>query len=308
MKEKLKELNCGNCGSTLDIWSNAIDIEYGAMPDFIDLTSYYECKACEILIAHPQLSEHLHQIYPKNYYSFANSSGLLSNLKKVFDFRLVRSWLNAGNFDKSEKLRVADLGGGVGYFGRLVAEVIQNSEITVVDFDNMPNKNLDNFKFQRVDLNQSFPFGEYDLIIAWNILEHLSSPSQFLNSCLNHLSINGHLAIQTPNYKSLNARLFKRTYWGGLHAPRHFTIYSGKSLLKEIEKMKFEVVKVKYVQGAHFWAVSCCKVLGLRGNSTKSIHSYKTYNVFLFIFAVLDSFLSRFSKTSQIQILARVKV
>jgi len=40
----------------------------------------------------------------------------------------------------------------------------------------------------------------------------------------------GALVVETPNLDSWDARLFKETWWGGYHIPRHWTLFDANSL------------------------------------------------------------------------------
>ncbi len=50
-------------------------------------------------------------------------------------------------------------------------------------------------------------FGEYDLITALEIIEHLANPGNLLELATKNLKPDGHILISTPNIQSLPARL-----------------------------------------------------------------------------------------------------
>jgi 2-polyprenyl-3-methyl-5-hydroxy-6-metoxy-1,4-benzoquinol methylase len=54
---------------------------------------------------------------------------------------------------------------------------------------------------------------EYDLITAFDVIEHLYDVNEFINSCLDSLSPTGHLAIVTGDISSLSSRLTKNNWW-----------------------------------------------------------------------------------------------
>jgi SAM-dependent methyltransferase len=198
----------------------------------------------------------------------------------------------------------------VGYFADISLELFPNAIVTVTDFDiskkNDPSRSETNKIFLPCDLNVEFPDGKFDLIIAWNILEHVLDPYEFIVNCYNSLNKNGVLLLQTPNFHTLSAKLFKNYYWGGLHAPRHFVLFSEKSLIQNLGKGGFKAFKIKYVQGAHLWSVSLCNFLNIKvkpgGNA---IIKFKSYNFFLYIFAILDIAASKITRTGQVQVVAR---
>ena len=163
----------------------------------------------------------------------------------------------------------------------------------------------DNRIFVECDLNVEFPQGKYDVIVAWNILEHVLSPKNFLSSCNSALSESGVLLIQTPNFQTISARIFRKTYWGGLHAPRHFTLFSRFSLENHIDRAGLRIRDFQYVQGAHFWSVSIANLFRLRAKrNQKSILDYKVYSISMLFFACVDLVLAKVSKTGQMYVAA----
>jgi hypothetical protein len=94
------------------------------------------------------------------------------------------------------------------------------------------------------------------VILALNILEHVENPSQFLDTIQSNLSSDGVAVIQTPNYKALDFKIFRRTYWGGFHTPRHFYLFNHESLVKLIESSGLKVESQKFIPAGPFWAFS----------------------------------------------------
>jgi cyclopropane fatty-acyl-phospholipid synthase-like methyltransferase len=109
----------------------------------------------------------------------------------------------------SKESRILVLGAGSGAFDcRLVNGGYR--EITSIDinFDNYLHVN-DAINFIPADLNEDFSLvvdGEYDLIIAIEVIEHLYSTDAFLNSCKKLLASEGGIVISTPNPKSYGSR------------------------------------------------------------------------------------------------------
>lgn len=76
----------------------------------------------------------------------------------------------------------------------------------------------------------------FDLITAFDILEHLSSPVAFLSACLTLLNPNGKVVITTPNTNSWE-RLLKPQGWSGAMDVQHrilFNRYSLEFLLRRV--------------------------------------------------------------------------
>ena len=88
--------------------------------------------------------------------------------------------------------------------------------------------------------------GEFDAIIAFEVIEHIYSPATFLNNCRNLLKTGGTLIISTPYHGYLKnlvlaltgkmERHFQPTHEGG-----HIKFWSRKSLLSELRQFEFRV-------------------------------------------------------------------
>jgi SAM-dependent methyltransferase len=49
--------------------------------------------------------------------------------------------------------------------------------------------------------------GEYDLVVAMEIIEHLENPARFLRECARLIRTNGKILLSTPNIVDANSRL-----------------------------------------------------------------------------------------------------
>ncbi|MDH5525840.1 MAG: class I SAM-dependent methyltransferase [Nitrospirota bacterium] len=78
-------------------------------------------------------------------------------------------------------------------------------------------------------VSQKFPSGHFDAVVLSHVIEHVPDPVELLSECKRVLHPGGHLVIYTPNADSLGHRLFGRD-WRGLEPPRHFQIFTLRSL------------------------------------------------------------------------------
>lgn len=90
---------------------------------------------------------------------------------------------------------------------------------------------------ETVDLNRKF-----DLIIAGEIIEHLSNPGIFLDNMKKHLKNDGQLLITTPNAKSFAYLFFKGN-------SEHTCWYCRNTLNQLLKRHGFKIKQVRiYVQ------------------------------------------------------------
>ncbi len=245
-------LACGSGGG--EVWAIATDIEYHTTESRF---TYFRCRACDCLWIDPIPVDALNEIYPPNYYSYAeNSVSLVGRIKSVFDRRLFRSLLSNVTGDA---LRVLDIGGGSGASLDLVRETDGRvTETVVVDLDDgardLAQLQGHMFFHGRIeDYDDSAPF---DLILMLNLIEHVANPAEVLRKVAMLLRPGGRILVKTPNWRSLDHFLFRHQSWGGFHCPRHWVLWTMPGFRALAESCGLEIVSEKYTQGAPFWAVS----------------------------------------------------
>ncbi len=112
------------------------------------------------------------------------------------------------NIKKESKILV--LGSGTGSFDKRLADSGFNNIISSdINQENYTYSN-ENIKFMPLDLNSDFSAKinqDFDLIIATELIEHLSSPNKFIKECKNLLNKKGVLIISTPNLHNLQSRI-----------------------------------------------------------------------------------------------------
>ena len=74
-----------------------------------------------------------------------------------------------------------------------------------------------------------FEPASFDVVTYWDVLEHTFSPSAELACCARLLKPGGLLAINVPNWDSVERRLFG-PYWNGFDPPRHLYTFKRPAL------------------------------------------------------------------------------
>jgi hypothetical protein len=143
-----------------------------------------------------------------------------------------------------------------------------------------------------------------------NLIEHVPDPLAVLEKARSLLSERGLVWLQTPNFRALDARLYRNLNWSGYHCPRHFVIFSEESLPHHLGRAGLEPVELRRTQGAPFWAASVC---GLRRRHDprpddelpKPLVEYRSFGPLAALGAGFDFATRRFRQVSQVMVLAR---
>jgi 2-polyprenyl-3-methyl-5-hydroxy-6-metoxy-1,4-benzoquinol methylase len=106
-------------------------------------------------------------------------------------------------------------------------------------------KNYHRCSAEDFDLNKT-----YDVIFAGDLIEHLSNPGLFLESCLKHLKEDGFLLITTPNTYNLFSMAGKLTRPEPIVNSDHTCYFNTRTLSVLLKKNKWKATEV-----AHLYSV-----------------------------------------------------
>lgn len=100
----------------------------------------------------------------------------------------------------------------------------------------------------------------YDLIHSSHLIEHVESPYAYLCKTWDLLAPGGLSVFITPNTATWEARAFGR-HWGGLHAPRHWTLLDRTNVRRLAERAGFEHLDTRFSTNGTFWTWTCHSAL-----------------------------------------------
>lgn len=86
-----------------------------------------------------------------------------------------------------------------------------------------------------------YPDKSFDVITFWDVLEHTYSPLTELMQTAKLLRPGGLVAINIPNWHSLDRRLFG-PHWIGFDPPRHLYVFTRSTLTALLEKTGFRPI------------------------------------------------------------------
>ncbi len=276
-------LMCHNTGWRLVI--RCEDVEYRCKPGTFDLV---ECTQCGHVYVHPlpQYSE-ISSLYPNTYYTVNKKSplyldGAIYEKKLGADAHKLRRSLSGFNIRS-----IVDVGAGeISRLAKLKEAFGGNVEAIAFDIQFEPDieKQAQQVGVKLVHGNvetntDALRDNGHDLIIMRQLLEHLRDPELAVRNLARKLAPNGLMIIDTPNRGGLDYQIFRKRYWGGYHVPRHFHLFTQKSLTELIERAGLTVHKKGYLPSMGFWIISLRVLFGLnsieRGPSFWEFLRYK---------------------------------
>jgi len=277
---------------------------------------FVTCRACSHVWLNPRPAiSTLSAIYPPTYYAYhydTEVNALARRGKEFLDARKFAGILTTlGRPAKS----FVDIGCGDGRFLKLMrSRGVPDSTNYGLELDDKVCARLraDGFSAicKRVEDCDDIPAGSLDLATMFHVIEHVDDPAAVTRRIASWLAPGGVFAVETPNIDSLDARLFRNTYWGGYHIPRHWNMFTPRSLSRLLEAAGLEVVATRYQTGHSFWMWSMHHVTRYHGASRPRL-AHALFNPFkglpaLLAFTAFDKLRAAVGcKTSSMLMLAR---
>lgn len=277
----------------------------------------YECKNCYVWWLNPRPNANeLNIIYPETYYAY-NFEKKIGKFIYTAKLILDRIKLNKIFNYHPEKIKsYLDIGCGDGRYLKIAKKIglLQNN-IIGIEINQAQTKHLSsvgfNIKIGSVEnIDELIKNKKIDLITMFHVIEHISNVKETLIKLKNILNKDGLLVVETPNYDSLDCQLFKKSYWGGYHCPRHWTIFNPESIKKAMDIVGFEVIKIEYKTGHSFWLYSFHHYLKYKLNFPVLANFFDPLNskIFLIIFTIFDILRIKLGyKTSSMLIYSKIK-
>lgn len=223
--------------STQLVLENATDYITG------DSFSLYECEACGLVQTHPR-PEDLSPYYPAQYRRY---TPLILALLKAFYGMRVRGWSKL--FPKPARAFEMGCGDGLMLAGLrdLGWEVLGNERTEAMTEFARTQLGIEVFSGDLADMPDVPPF---QMIILFQVLEHLVDPLGDLKILRGKIADDGKIIIGVPNFASWQAK-FGKAGWLHLDVPRHLNHFTPQSIGKVLGLAGFRVVKIRYASPEH---------------------------------------------------------
>lgn len=145
-------------------------------------------------------------------------------------------------FNINNLKKVLDIGSGYGFMRQPFLEnKIDNDGIEISEYAIRAAKKLFNIETFNVDITQLNSM--YDCILAYDLIEHLDDPKDYIRSIKNNLLADGYLVIRTPNLLSLEFYMFVNKY----HSLKkeHLNYFTVQSLIFLLQDLGFSIINIE---------------------------------------------------------------
>ena len=240
----LKTCNLCKSSSANPLWTDCTD--YITSDDF----TLISCSQCGT-VSLDSIPNSMDTYYPKQYrdYGFITSN----LLRLTFKIKANR-WSKKISSPKNRA--VLEVGCGQGILisefkrrGWTAVGIERNAETAL----NARNKSqLDVYAG---DVDNLPPNQKFNLIILYNVLEHLESPMDTLEKCKQKLTEGGNIVITVPDFDCWQRKVFNRV-WLHLDVPRHINHFSASSfdyISKELDMSLADISPSSFIHDWFGW-------------------------------------------------------
>lgn len=222
--------------------------------------SFCRCASCEHLYLNPRpYTEDLKIIYPSTYYAFAEEQAgnpVVGYFRNIWESRKIKDFRKLVG---SGKKKILDVGCGEGRFLSLLKQYGDpNWELVGLDLDEQAAQRCRHRGFRcEVARIESFSKSEkFDVIIMFQLIEHVDNPREVIESMRSMLNPGGFLILETPNPAGIDYHLFKKSWWGHYHFPRHWHLFTPEILGRVLRESGFEDIHASSLLSPASWIIS----------------------------------------------------
>jgi len=241
--EYILDVSCPHC------FQNDFDIEESFL---LNGFHHHECKNCNCLYVSPRLKDNcLTEIYSDEYYSEMFQKSMIpffEKRKRLIGEPKYRQILSHMDISSNKDYAVLDVGCGIGE----VLDVFKDQgwDCNAVELNKVAVKwlkekgiNVFNDNFENYHSEKKF-----DVVMAWNVIEHVVNPQEFLSKAYSLLKPGGIFISEVPHSESLLVDFCRRTGADPkriLQGEQHIILYSRKAYHALHSKAGFDLIALQ---------------------------------------------------------------
>jgi len=189
-------------------------------------------------------SAKMQQKYNTDYYAIeSNYDNMLFKGRKPFHYifwkRKLKKLIRNGT--------LLDIGCGKGFFLEYMSKFYSIAGMDVSKYAILESKKrLDNVPLCVADTtNLCFKSEIFDIVTAFDIIEHVNNPKQMFDECYAILKPEGLIVLTTPNMDSIGRKL-KQGEWFGYRDTTHVSLFYPDEWKKLLEASGFQIVNIYF--------------------------------------------------------------
>ncbi len=207
----------------------------------VDGIDIFECKRCYLAFVDQKKTNNLNSQKEYNFDRYKeNGEKLRTRFKQIAN--KIQAYKKKG--------KILDVGAGYGLLSSILYE--KGYEIFIIEPNNtayyLKGKKIRHYRTP-VEEFVSKSKTKYDVILLMDVIEHLKDPLTVLKKLRFHLNKKGIVVAQTPNYKSLMAKICKNWSWWMVSDHKFF--FSTKSIHVLLKKAGFAVSELETYEDLH---------------------------------------------------------
>lgn len=206
------------------------------------------CNNCSLSFLNPIPSrEKISALYRREYFQETSSSGYsnYSSMENVLKNESLRKLNYIKKYTNKKKLM--DVGSGLGTFLKVAKNAgykVSGNDISTFAAERIKKQLKIPFYLGSLE-KEIFPQSKFEIITAWDVIEHIFSVNKAIKNIKNALKSGGLLFFTTPNINSWDACLMGKHWYGYKKVPEHVLFFSPESITNALENSGFNVLEIK---------------------------------------------------------------
>ena len=214
----------------------------------IDVWELLKCESCEAVYLSRMPTEQEISDFYQDYHNEFGQTHMAGSDFACNRYQELRAFLAYKGVKVETEVpgSLLDVGCGTGDFMKAAKQAgwhVEGIEVTS-EAAQVASANADSRVFVGDIARLSLPECSFELVTSYHVIEHLPDPVDQLQHCYRLLKADGALFIETPNIKSLGARL-RKSKWSHIIPPEHVIYFSPRSLEHALRKSGFQSVVVR---------------------------------------------------------------
>lgn len=232
--------------------SNNVSLHLKDIP-FVDLYkiisnlkyNYYKCNECKTIFVDPTPSKkELDLVYnnPQYYLSWEEDITKNEKIRLESDFKKANLFLKKISRHIGQSGKILDIGCALGHFLYWMTPYfseLYGTEYSDYALSNMTDKKIKTSK----EFIGKFDDNFFDVICAWEVLEHTTNPKEFIKEVKRILKPGGKLLLSFPNSQSVAFTILKQK-WYQVVPPEHLFFFSSKSVRLLLNEEGFQNIQM----------------------------------------------------------------